>query len=226
MAGVRVAAIHGNKSQGQRERALDAFRSAHVRALVATDIAARGIDIEDVSHVVNYELPDVPESYVHRIGRTARAGAAGEAISLCDASERDQLREIERVTRQRIPAEDRRNDAGLQADAAAGRPHRGGHPRREMQRNGSREHRAPSSGSHRGGRHGDHERSKHATHAAKPRPHNDAPTSNSGSDMAGIRFMATPTHRGGAGESRGEYRHHNPRRNRKPERSQSARSGR
>ena len=225
-AGVRVASIHGNKSQGQRERALDAFRSAHVRALVATDIAARGIDIEDVSHVVNYELPDVPESYVHRIGRTARAGAAGEAISLCDASERDQLREIERVTRQRIPAEDRRNDSGLQADATAGRSHGRGHSRREAPRNGSREHRAPSGGSHRGGRHGDHERSEHVTNGAKPRPDNNAPTSGNGSGMAGIRFMATPKHRGGAGEGRGEHRHRNPRRNRKPERGQSARSGR
>jgi ATP-dependent RNA helicase RhlE len=77
--------------------------------LVATDIAARGIDIDDVTHVVNFELPDVPESYVHRIGRTARNGARGVAISLCDADERDQLRGIERLTRQSIPAEDRRH---------------------------------------------------------------------------------------------------------------------
>jgi ATP-dependent RNA helicase RhlE len=107
-AGIRVAAIHGNKSQSQREQALAAFRAARVRVLVATDIAARGIDIDQVTHVVNYELPDVPESYVHRIGRTARAGAAGIAISLCDADEREQLRDIERLTRQSIPAEDRR----------------------------------------------------------------------------------------------------------------------
>jgi ATP-dependent RNA helicase RhlE len=86
-AGIRVAAIHGNKSQSQREHALAAFRAARVRVLVATDIAARGIDIEQVTHVVNYELPDVPEHYVHRIGRTARGGATGTAISLCDANE-------------------------------------------------------------------------------------------------------------------------------------------
>jgi ATP-dependent RNA helicase RhlE len=107
-AGINAAAIHGNKSQSQREQALGAFRAAKIRVLVATDIAARGIDIDNVTHVVNYELPDVPESYVHRIGRTARAGAQGVAISLCDADERGQLRDIERLTRQAIPSEDRR----------------------------------------------------------------------------------------------------------------------
>ena len=76
-AGIRAAAIHGNKSQSQRENALASFRASRIRVLVATDIAARGIDIDQVTHVVNFELPDVPESYVHRIGRTARAGAAG-----------------------------------------------------------------------------------------------------------------------------------------------------
>jgi ATP-dependent RNA helicase RhlE len=111
-ASIGVAAIHGGKSQPQRERALAAFRAAKVRVLVATDIAARGIDIDRVTHVVNYELPDVPESYVHRIGRTARAGAAGIAISLCDAEEHGQLRDIERLTRQAIPAEDRRQPRG------------------------------------------------------------------------------------------------------------------
>jgi len=111
-AGISTLAIHGNKSQGQRERALAAFRSGHARALVATDIAARGIDIDDVSHVVNFELPDVAEAYVHRIGRTARAGKGGQAISLCDASERDSLRAIERLTRLRIFSLDRRGDKG------------------------------------------------------------------------------------------------------------------
>ena len=116
-AGIGVAAIHGNKSQRQREEALERFRDSRIRVLVATDIAARGIDIDAVSHVVNYELPDVPESYVHRIGRTARAGASGNAISLVDIEERTQLRDIERVTRQSIPAEDRRNDSSLAVDA-------------------------------------------------------------------------------------------------------------
>jgi ATP-dependent RNA helicase RhlE len=119
-ASIGVASIHGGKNQSQRERALGAFRTSKVRVLVATDIAARGIDIDQVTHVVNYELPDVPESYVHRIGRTARAGAAGIAISLCDAEERGQLRDIERLTGLSIPAEDRRQRAGAgQAERAA-----------------------------------------------------------------------------------------------------------
>ena len=104
-AGQAVAAIHGNKSQGQRERALAAFKSGHVRVLVATDIAARGIDVDGVTHVVNFDLPNVPESYVHRIGRTARAGRAGVAISLCDPSERQHLRGIEKLIRTRLPVE-------------------------------------------------------------------------------------------------------------------------
>ena len=91
-AGFTADAIHGNRSQNQRERALDGFKSGKVAVLVATDIAARGIDVDQVSHVVNFELPEVAESYVHRIGRTARAGAEGEAISLCDNSERSYLR--------------------------------------------------------------------------------------------------------------------------------------
>ncbi|MEX0956264.1 MAG: DEAD/DEAH box helicase [Rhizobiaceae bacterium] len=102
-AGHRSAALHGNKSQGQRERALGAFRDGKVKVLVATDIAARGIDIDGVSHVVNYELPNVPEAYVHRIGRTARAGASGVAIAFCDSSERSLLRDIERLTGQKLP---------------------------------------------------------------------------------------------------------------------------
>jgi len=111
-AGVDATAIHGNKSQGQRERALGAFRDGKTRALVATDIAARGIDIDSVSHVVNFELPEVAEAYVHRIGRTARAGNAGRAISLCDHAERDLLRAIERLTRLNLPKVDRRGAAG------------------------------------------------------------------------------------------------------------------
>ena len=111
-AGIDASAIHGNKSQGQRERALAAFRGGQTRALVATDIAARGIDIDGVSHVVNFELPQVAEAYVHRIGRTARAGKAGQAISLCDHEERDLLRAIERLTRLTLFKTDRRGVAG------------------------------------------------------------------------------------------------------------------
>jgi ATP-dependent RNA helicase RhlE len=96
---VRAQAIHGNKSQGARQAALESFRSGHTRVLVATDIAARGIDVDGITHVVNFELPNEPESYVHRIGRTARAGARGIALSFCDREERTFLRDIERLTK-------------------------------------------------------------------------------------------------------------------------------
>jgi ATP-dependent RNA helicase RhlE len=103
-AGVTAAAIHGNKSQSMRERALAGFKAGTVRVLVATDVAARGIDVDQISHVINYDLPNVPETYVHRIGRTARAGTSGEAWSFCeDGEDRDFLRDIERLTRQKIP---------------------------------------------------------------------------------------------------------------------------
>jgi ATP-dependent RNA helicase RhlE len=95
-AGIQVNAIHGNKSQPQREKALRDFRNGRARVLVATDIAARGIDVTGISHVINFDLPVEAESYVHRIGRTARAGAVGIAISFCDPSERGVLRQIER----------------------------------------------------------------------------------------------------------------------------------
>jgi superfamily II DNA/RNA helicase len=101
-AGIAAQAIHGNKSQNQRDRVLAAFRKGEVRTLVATDIAARGIDVDGISHVVNFDLPNVPETYVHRIGRTARAGANGVAISLCDAEEAAFLHEIEKLIRMPI----------------------------------------------------------------------------------------------------------------------------
>ena len=104
--GLPAAAIHGNKSQPQRERALAAFKAGRVHVLVATDIAARGIDVDGVTHVVNFDLPNVPEAYVHRIGRTARAGHAGTAISFCDSSERAYLRGIERLIRTRLPVDE------------------------------------------------------------------------------------------------------------------------
>ena len=102
-AGIAARAIHGNKSQGQRERALASFKDGSAPVLVATDIAARGIDVDGVSHVINFDLPNVPESYVHRIGRTARAGKSGKAISFCDSSERAHLRGIEKLIRGRVP---------------------------------------------------------------------------------------------------------------------------
>jgi len=108
--GVAAQAIHGNKSQSNRQTALRRFREGEIRVLVATDVAARGIDVPDVSHVINFEVPNVPESYVHRIGRTARAGQGGSAISLCDRSEVGYLRDIERLIKRSI---ERRDVSGL-----------------------------------------------------------------------------------------------------------------
>src|ERR1700756_1267121 len=126
-AGIAAHAIHGNKSQNHRERVLAAFRSGEVRTLIATDIAARGIDVDGVSHVVNFDLPNVPETYVHRIGRTARAGRDGIAISLvAGAEELGYLRDIERLIRITVPREDRRTQGSREAaaPAQATHPHR------------------------------------------------------------------------------------------------------
>ncbi len=118
-AGIQSAAIHGNKSQNARERALDGFRRGTMPVLVATDIAARGIDVEGVSHVINYDLPNVPETYVHRIGRTGRAGSQGTAISFCDPEEQALLRQIERLLKYPIRVE--ASSASPQRAAAPGR---------------------------------------------------------------------------------------------------------
>ena len=102
-AGITAEAIHGNKSQNARQSALTNFKSRQTRILVATDIAARGIDIDELTHVINHDLPDVPETYVHRIGRTGRAGASGIAISFCDAEERDELKAIQKLIKKTLP---------------------------------------------------------------------------------------------------------------------------
>ncbi|MCF4167280.1 DEAD/DEAH box helicase [Zavarzinia compransoris] len=137
--GMTAAAIHGNKSQGQRERALAGFKSGKVKVLVATDIAARGIDIDGISHVVNFELPNVPEQYVHRIGRTARAGNDGVAISFCDRDEMPYLRDIEKVTRQKLPAIDRRANPNAPVESDEKRQPAGRRPQGPARRpNGQR----------------------------------------------------------------------------------------
>ena len=100
---IKAEAIHGNKSQNARQRALENFKTGNTRVLVATDIAARGIDVQDLEYVINYDLPNVPETYVHRIGRTGRAGASGKALSFCDREERVYLRDIHKVIKQTIP---------------------------------------------------------------------------------------------------------------------------
>jgi superfamily II DNA/RNA helicase len=123
-AGITADAIHGNKSQNHRERVLAAFRTGEIRTLVATDIAARGIDVDGISHVVNFDLPNVPETYVHRIGRTARAGADGVAISLVAGEENAYLRDIEKLIRIALPREDRRTP-GHRDTAPAPSQHRG-----------------------------------------------------------------------------------------------------
>jgi ATP-dependent RNA helicase RhlE len=150
--GLAAEAIHGNKSQNARERVLAAFRDGRVRTLVATDIAARGIDVEGISHVVNYDLPNIPESYVHRIGRTARAGADGVAISFCDGEERAYLRDIEKLIRMAIPASGQHGTPRPQHDSGHANGERRDHGGRH--RNGSQQSkRAQSSQPHRNGRH-------------------------------------------------------------------------
>jgi ATP-dependent RNA helicase RhlE len=131
-----AAAIHGNKSQANRERALAGFKSGKILALVATDIAARGIDVDGVSHVFNYDLPFVPESYVHRIGRTARAGAAGEAIAFCTPEDRGLLRDIEKTIRQQVPV--RQHALALKVEELA--PNFGWNPLQEKRKSGGGRH--------------------------------------------------------------------------------------
>jgi ATP-dependent RNA helicase RhlE len=136
-AGVLCAAIHGNKSQGARTEAMSSFKSGRVAVLVATDLAARGIDVDGISHVINYDLPEDPETYVHRIGRTARAGAEGDAVSLCCPEDRDFLRAIERFIRAHIPADlqhPRHSENAMRATGAAARPPPRGQFRNRQQR--------------------------------------------------------------------------------------------
>ncbi len=192
-AGHAAEAIHGNKSQNQRERVLAAFRDGKLRTLIATDIAARGIDVDGVSHVVNYDLPNIPESYVHRIGRTARAGADGVAISFCDHEERAYLRDIERLIRMTIPATDRRT----------GKPVTHAAPQLAEGRHGGRPHRGKRPRGHGGGHGGGHGRPGHNGHrshnAGKGRPSNNGHTAHSQQAAAGepngienVTFMQRP----------------------------------
>ncbi len=129
-SGISSAAIHGNKSQSARQKALAAFKDGEIRTLVATDIAARGIDVDKISHVINYDLPNEPESYVHRIGRTARAGTKGSAISFCDESEHKELRAIERVIRFKIEVVKTPELEKMEPLKLAPKPRQGGGQRR------------------------------------------------------------------------------------------------
>jgi len=184
--GIPAGAIHGNKSQGQRERALAGFRDGQVKVLVATDIAARGIDVDGVSHVINFDLPNVAESYVHRIGRTARAGASGTAISFCDGDERPYLRSIEALIRERIASTDRRLPPGSAEAKAAMAAHR-----QERAQDAAEQRRSPPAGAHhRGSRphyNGEGRSEAPVGASGKPsqphrqsRPHNGGPAGNGG----------------------------------------------
>jgi ATP-dependent RNA helicase RhlE len=195
--GVEAASIHGDKSQGQRERALAAFKAGQVRALVATDIAARGIDIDAVSHVVQYELPNVPEAYVHRIGRTARAGADGSAVAFCADDERGLLKDIEKVTRQRIPSFDRRNDRHLGA-ATAAMPEVAGKPERPAQSQKAQPHR----GEHKPQRNRNHAQPKAGAGHHRHEGGGQARTAEAGSGKPG-GFKGARRGRGGGQRSGG-----------------------
>jgi ATP-dependent RNA helicase RhlE len=184
-AGIHAEAIHGNKSQNQRERVLAAFRDGKLRTLIATDIAARGIDVDGITHVVNFDLPNIADSYVHRIGRTARAGAEGIAISFCDHEERAYLRDIERLIHAPIAATDRRGNPPSGPQANASRPHQ------PHQKNKHRRGR-----NHRGGEHGHahHAQGRPAhgegRHQARPaQAHSAAGEPQRGGDLNGVAFL-------------------------------------
>ena len=186
--GIAAEAIHGNKSQSQRERVLAAFRQGQARILIATDIAARGIDVDGISHVFNYDLPNEPESYVHRIGRTARAGASGSAISLCDADETAYLRAIEKLIRMTLPATDRRTGPVRPAlPAAPAGDHRAPHGH-ERHRGGGRRNGQPQRGQPSANRAAPHrEKSNPVRAAAAPalHPHGNQPAG----DLGRVAFL-------------------------------------
>jgi ATP-dependent RNA helicase RhlE len=144
--GFEVGVLHGNKSQKQRENTMEGFRNGRTQVLVATDIAARGIDIDGISHVINFDVPDVAETYVHRIGRTARAGAEGLAITLCNAEEKPSLRSIERLTGTALSIIEMNGISDIRAEedvaARALRPNRGMPPRRKPRKDQRPQHRS------------------------------------------------------------------------------------
>ncbi len=181
--GIRAEAIHGNKAQGARERALENFSRARIPLLVATDIASRGIDVEGITHVVNFDLSDVPEVYVHRVGRTARAGATGAAVSFCDIEEVENLRAIERLLHGPIPV---RTDAPQCVPApirAAAPPHGGNRPRPGPVRPiGTTSARPHPTGAHRAHEPREADRAADHGHRATPRTGSTA-TPRSGTDL-------------------------------------------
>jgi ATP-dependent RNA helicase RhlE len=187
--GIAADAIHGNKSQNQRERVLANFRDGRIRTLVATDIAARGIDVDGISHVINFDIPNIPESYVHRIGRTARAGAAGIAISLCSHDELPFLRDIEKLIRMAIPA-----TGQAQAPRPTQRP-----PQQQQTRNGNgngrnaqRNGRKPQQQDRNRERPHDHEpreRQHQQRHQQRHAPRQEQPAAATHGDISTVAFL-------------------------------------
>jgi ATP-dependent RNA helicase RhlE len=213
-AGIAADAIHGNKSQNQRERALGTFRSGKVRVLVATDIAARGIDVDGVSHVINFDLPNIPESYVHRIGRTARAGAEGIAISFVANDERPFLRDIERLTKITIPTTDRRLNPSI-GESKGGGENRGGRDGqgRKRHRRGSNPYRGqrPQQGD------GQEPRPEQRAEARPQRPHHQGERKHEQRS----EHRAPRPHGERKHEPRGDNRQQRPHQHSKPEHRQS-----
>jgi len=171
--GIKAEAIHGNKSQNARERALANFRAGKIPVLIATDIASRGIDIDNVSHVVNYDLTHEPETYVHRIGRTARAGQGGDAISFCDREERGNLRAIEKLIKQSIPVKDNHPvyEAIAPRHAEHARPLHPQHSRQQAptgRRDQQQRERQPQRQGNAGGNHAPRPRDSRPQHAPRP----------------------------------------------------------
>jgi ATP-dependent RNA helicase RhlE len=200
-SGFGAEAIHGNKSQNQRERVLADFKSGRLRILIATDIAARGIDVDGVSHVINYDLPNIPESYVHRIGRTARAGADGIAISFCDQEEGAFLRDIERMIRITIPATgERQPHKPAQRNAGhrnGGRQqHRGGHQQRGHNGGGGNGHHRGNNGHRPHGNGNVHQGRNNNTQHAQPNGNAQASRQDTSTgeprDIGNVTFLQRP----------------------------------
>jgi ATP-dependent RNA helicase RhlE len=188
-AQIRAEAIHGNKSQNARIRALDGFKKGSVRVLVASDIASRGIDVDEITHVVNYDLPNEPETYVHRIGRTGRAGANGIAWSFCDGEERAYLRDIERTIRKNVPVVDDHPFRNASARPAAPfqpqrHPHQQRQPQQFQQRHGHHQHQPQGQ-----------PQQRHGQQPAQPQPQGQP--QRQGSVQQPLRPMNWPGRRGG-----------------------------
>ncbi len=204
-AGIAAAAIHGNKSQSQRERVLGGFREGRTRILIATDIAARGIDVDGITHIFNFDLPNIPESYVHRIGRTARAGAEGVAISFCDHEETVYLRDIEKLIQFKIEATDRRKDPNARPQGRGNK-----HPQRHRNHDHHRSNGRGAQSARNGHAHTAHSQGDRSKHENRPvrTDHAPGPNAGTGDNLNGIAFLNKKRdHRSGHGDhGHGQHR--------------------